>query len=154
LTFASLVFCSFGAFYVGYYVLAHSIVPALSGGDVATTVGVYLLAWLILSIGVLAAALQVNGVAVVVFGSWSLAYRLLVIGHLVRSPNVVTAGGAVAIATAAAAWYASAAFLINETYRRRVLPLFEAGPDRDRLLAQARRSLTSLRASRGLLRRH
>ena len=116
--FPAVTFCSFGAFYVGYYVFVRSIEPSLRGSDITTALSVFLLAWLIFSFYVLLASLRVSGVAAVIHFFWTLTYLLLVIGLMIGNTNVVIGGGAAGIATAAAAWYASAAYLVNHTSAR------------------------------------
>ncbi|MGH9303651.1 MAG: acetate uptake transporter [Acidimicrobiales bacterium] len=125
LTFASTVFCSFGAFYVAYYLLVHTVHPGLSASAATTAMAVFLLSWLILSSFVLVAATRVNGAAATVYFFWWLTFLLLVIGEFIGSPNLLIAGGAAGIASAAAAWYASGAFLLNETSGSTIVPLFE-----------------------------
>lgn len=123
LTFAATVFCSFGAFYVSYYVLIHQLVPGLRGTDLTDAVGVFLLAWLIFSSYVFLASLGVSGTAAAVYFFWTLTYLLLVIGTFLPNTNVIIGGGAAGVATAGLAWYSSAAFLLKETFRKEVLPL-------------------------------
>jgi hypothetical protein len=124
LPFAASAFCSFGAFYVSYYVFVQLIAPGLSSSDSTTARGVYLLSWLIFSSYVLVAAFGVSGVATVIYFFWWLTYLLLVIGDFLPNGTIVIAGGAAGVATAAAAWYGSAAFLVNDTFGVKVLPLF------------------------------
>lgn len=130
-TFPAVTFCSFGAFYVGYYLFVHSIAPGLRPADASTALAVFLLAWLIFSSYVLIAALGVSGTATVVYFFWALTYLLLVIGLFIGNTNVVIGGGAAGIATAAAAWYASFAFLANHTFGKEVLPLFSRAASSD-----------------------
>ena len=66
LVFPAVTFCSFGAFYVGYYVFVRSIEPTLRGADISTGLAVFLLAWLIFSFYVLIASLRVSGIAAVI----------------------------------------------------------------------------------------
>lgn len=125
-TFAAVAFCSFGAFYVGYYIFVRSIEPGLRGSDITTALAVFLLAWLIFSSYVFVAAIRVSGTAAIIYFFWTLTYLLLVIGLFLGNSNVTIGGGAAGIATAAAAWYGSCAFLVNHTYGKEVLPLFAA----------------------------
>ncbi len=126
LTFPAVTFCSYGAFYVAYYVYATSIAPGLHGGDVATSFALFLLAWLIFSSYVGIASLRVSGTNAAVYFFWWLAYLLLVIGEFLGNTNVIIGGGAAAIASAGAAWYTSGALLINHTFGKDHLPLLPA----------------------------
>jgi succinate-acetate transporter protein len=124
LMFPAVTFCSFGAFYVGYYLFVHSIESGLRPADATTALAVFLLAWLIFSFYVFIAALRVSGTVAVVHFFWFLTYLLLVIGLFLGNTNVVIGGGAAGVATAAAAWYGSCALLVNHTFGKEVLPLF------------------------------
>lgn len=125
LTFASTVFCSFGAFYVSYYLLFHSSLTGLHGNDLNIALGSFFLAWLIFSSYAVLASLQVSGVAMAILLFWMVAYLLLVIGYLSNgSTNLFIGAGAAAIASAGCAWYGSAAFLVNETFGSERLPIF------------------------------
>ena len=123
LVFAAVAFCSFGAFYVSYYLFVRSIATSLRGTDVKTAFAIFFLTWLILSSYVFIAAVGVSGAAAVIYFFWALTYLLLVIGYFLGNANVIIGGGAAGIATAAAAWYASCAFLVNSAFARMVLPL-------------------------------
>jgi hypothetical protein len=129
LTFATVTFCSFGSFYVTYYTFVRSIEPGLHGSDVSSALAAFLLAWLILSSYVLIASVGISRAAIAIYFFWTLTYLLLVIGLMLKNGNVIIGGAAAGIATAAAAWYALYAFLVNSSFRRDVLPLF-ASPTR------------------------
>lgn len=130
LTFPAVVFCSFGAFYVAYYVFVRSIELGLRGADITTALAVFLLAWLIFSFYVFLAAIAVSVTATVIYFFWTLTYLLLVIGLFLGNSNVEIGGGAAGVAAAAAAWYASCAFLVNHTFSKDLLPLFPTGANR------------------------
>jgi hypothetical protein len=120
-TFPAVVYCSFGAFYVSYYVFVHTVASGLSGADLQTATSVYLLAWLILSAYILVAAARVTPATGITYFFWWLSYLLLVIGEFLGNSNVIIGGGAAAIASAGAAWYVSAALLINDSAGKKVL---------------------------------
>lgn len=123
LVFPAVAFCSFGAFYVGYYLFLRSVAPGLRPADATTALAVFLLAWLIFSFYVFLAALRVSAAAAVTYFFWALTYLLLVIGLLISNSNVLIGGGAAGVATAAVAWYGSSAHLINDAFGKEVLPL-------------------------------
>jgi succinate-acetate transporter protein len=58
-----------------------------------------------------------------VFVLLTVTFFLLGIGDAGAHPNITKAGGYVGIATAAAAWYASFAAVVNATFGRVVLPV-------------------------------
>ena len=119
--FPAVAFCSFGAFYLSYYLFVHTITIGLSSGDLATATSVFFLAWLILSTYVFLAALRVSAATAVTYFFWWLTYLLLVIGGFLGNADVIIGGGAAGVATAGFAWYASCALLVNETAGRKVL---------------------------------
>lgn len=127
LNFAATAFCSFGAFYVSYYVLLRDVDPSLRGSNVHTTSAVFFLAWLILSSYIFLASLGVSRGTVVIYFFWFVSLLLLVIGFWLKVKTITIGGGAAAIASAGAAWYASAAYLVNDTFGKVLLPFVDAG---------------------------
>ncbi|HEY4947776.1 MAG TPA: GPR1/FUN34/YaaH family transporter, partial [Acidimicrobiales bacterium] len=55
-------------------------------------------------------------------------FVLLTIGAFNANSSITHAGGWVGLLTAALAWYASAAGLINETFKRAIVPVFPLAP--------------------------
>lgn len=119
--FPAVAFCSFGAFYISYYVFTHTTSVGLASGDLATANALFFLAWLILSSYVFIAAARVSVATGIAYFFWWLTYLLLVIGEFLGNGNVIIGGGAAGVATAGFAWYASCALLVNETAGRRIL---------------------------------
>ncbi len=70
------------------------------------------------------AALRVNGAVLTVFVLLTLTFLLLAIGAFANSSGIAKIGGIVGIVTAAAAFYASAAIVVNATWKRVLLPVF------------------------------
>ncbi|HEX3692131.1 MAG TPA: acetate uptake transporter [Solirubrobacteraceae bacterium] len=121
-TFGAVAFSSYGAFWISF--LALNVFYAKSiGGNVGHAVGVYLWAWAIFTAYMTVAALRVNLAVLVVFVLLTAAFVLLAIGAVGPHPSVTHWGGYVGLATAAAAWYASFAAVLNSTFGRTVLPL-------------------------------
>jgi len=122
-TFGALAFSSYGAFWLAFYGIVKFNLGA--GTD---TVGIFLLAWTIFTLYMLIAAMKTNGALIVVFVLLEITFILLTIGAWGGGHASMThAGGWTGLATALAAWYASAAGVINETHGKTVLPL---GPRR------------------------
>ena len=69
-----------------------------------------------------------SGAVVAVFVLLTATFVLLTIGAFQSSVNLTKAGGWVGIATAAAAWYASFAGVVNETFRKPVIPVMPLAP--------------------------
>ncbi len=123
-TFGALAFTSFGAFWIGFYVLLK--IPAIAPGT--DTIAVYLLAWTIFTLYMTVAAMRVSMAVFLVFLALSVTFILLTIGNWgAGHADIVKAGGWTGLATAAFAWYASAAGVINDTHKRVVLPVGPRG---------------------------
>ena len=122
-TFGAVAFTSYGAFWISYYVLSRSILPGIkSSAEVSVAVGVFLLCWTIFTFYMTIASFRVSGAVVAVFVLLTATFILLTIGAFDNVANVTKAGGWVGIATAAAAWYASFAGVVNETFKKSVVP--------------------------------
>jgi uncharacterized protein len=117
-TFGAVAFSSYGAFWISFYVLAHTS-PAVAPKYVA----IYLYAWGIFTFYMFVASLRTTGAVSLVFALLAATYFLLAIGNAGAHTSIVKIGGWVGIATAIAAWYASFAQVINSTFGRVVLPL-------------------------------
>jgi uncharacterized protein len=127
-TFGALAFSSFGAFWIAYYVLGKFVLPGVAAADVPVTVGVFLLGWTIFTAYMTVASFRVSGAVVAVFVLLTITFVLLTIGAFRSQANMTKAGGWVGIATAAAAWYASFAGVLNETFKKTVLPTLPLAP--------------------------
>jgi succinate-acetate transporter protein len=127
-TFGALAFSSFGAFWIAYYVLVKFVLPGVAAADVPVTVGVFLLGWTIFTAYMTVASFRVSGAVVAVFVLLTVTFVLLTIGAFQSQANMTKAGGWVGIATAAAAWYASFAGVLNETFKKTVLPTLPLAP--------------------------
>jgi hypothetical protein len=127
-TFGALAFSSFGAFWIAYYVFLKFVAPGVSASDAPAAVGVFLLGWTIFTAYMTVASFRVSGAVVAVFVLLTITFVLLTIGAFNSNVNMTKAGGWVGIATAAAAWYASFAGVVNETFRKSVIPTMPLAP--------------------------
>ena len=122
-TFGALAFTSFGAFWISYYVFSKVIVPGIHpASDVSIAAGVFLLGWTIFTAYMTIASFRVSAAVVAVFVLLTATFVLLTIGNFDNMPNLIKAGGWVGLATAAAAWYASFAGVVNETFKKALVP--------------------------------
>jgi succinate-acetate transporter protein len=121
-TFGAVAFCSYGAFWISFWALEVFYAKQI-GGNVGHAVGVYLWAWAIFTAYMTIAALRVNAAVLTVFVLLTATFILLAIGAVGPHATVTHWGGYVGLATAAAAWYASAAVVTNSTFGRTVLPI-------------------------------
>jgi len=121
-TFGAVAFCSYGAFWLSFWALNVFYVKDVTG-NAGHAVGVYLWAWAIFTAYMTVAALRVSGAVLLVFVLLTVTFILLAIGAVGPHPSVTHWGGYLGLATAAAAWYASFAAVVNSTFRRTVLPV-------------------------------
>jgi uncharacterized protein len=121
-TFGAVAFCSFGAFWISFWALNVFYAKQI-GGNAGHAVGVYLWAWAIFTVYMTVAALRVSGAVLLVFVLLSATFVLLAIGASGAHASVTHWGGYLGLATAAAAWYASFAAVVNSTFGRTVLPV-------------------------------
>jgi len=127
-TFGAIAFTSYGAFWISYYVFVHFLAPSIKASLVPTAVGAFLLGWTILTFYLMIASLRVNVAVVGVFVALTVTFVLLTIGAFQSSASITKAGGWVGVVTAAIAFYASAAGVINETFKKAIVPVIPLAP--------------------------
>jgi succinate-acetate transporter protein len=127
-TFGALAFSSFGAFWLAYAAYVKFVAGSLPATDAYKATGLFLLAWTIFTAYMLIASLRVSAAVVAVFLTLTLTFLFLTIGTLDQSTTISKIGGYIGIVTAAAAWYASFAGVLNATWKRTVLPVVPLAP--------------------------
>jgi len=131
-TFGAVAFCSFGAFWISYFVLVRLvIIPKLiAPSAIDNAIAVYLYGWAIFTTYMFVASLRTTGAVALVFLLLAVTFWILAIGNASLAGGTATTnstiklGGWVGLVTAAAAWYASFAAVTNSTFGRVVLPVF------------------------------
>jgi succinate-acetate transporter protein len=121
-TFAAVAFTSYGAFWLAFYALVN-FQKALGANN---SVGIFLLGWAIFTFYMMIASTKVNMAVLTVFVLLFVTFVFLTIGNwnaFGAHASSVKIGGWVGLATALAAWYASAAGVINSTHGKVVLPV-------------------------------
>jgi uncharacterized protein len=121
-TFGAVAFSSFGAFWISFWALNVFYAKQI-GGNADHAVGVYLWAWAIFTAYMTIAALRTSGAVLLVFTLLTATFVLLAIGKVGAHETVTHWGGYLGLATAAAAWYASFAAVVNSTFGRTVAPV-------------------------------
>lgn len=121
-TFGAVAFSSFGAFWLSFWALNVFYAKDI-GGNVGHSIGLYLWAWAIFTAYMSVAALRVSAAVLLVFVLLTATFILLAIGATGADKTVTHWGGYVGLATAAAAWYASFAAVVNSTFGRILLPV-------------------------------
>jgi succinate-acetate transporter protein len=137
-TFGTTVHCSYGAFWLSF---AMFLVPSLgikdayAGNERAFSValGIYLLAWCLLTLIFCIAAMRTNIAILFVLGCLTVAFFFLSVGRFIEVPHptaavrVTRAGGAFAIICALGAFYAGAAGIMRPETTPVRFPLGEFG---------------------------
>jgi uncharacterized protein len=129
-TFGATAFCSFGAFWISFYILLHIGASAIPKTELFSSVGLYLWAWGIFTAYMFIASLRTTGAVALVFLLLAITFIVLGIGNAALAGGTATTngtiklGGYLGIVTAIAAWYASFAVVTNATWGRTVFPVF------------------------------
>src|SRR5919197_1689920 len=126
-TFGAVAFSSYGAFWISFWALVTFFVPKIPAANAGAAVGLYLWAWAIFTTYMFVASLRTTVAVAVVFFLLAITFVLLGAGNSGDHTNVIKWGGYIGLATAAAAWYASFAAVVNSTFGRTVAPVFPLG---------------------------
>ena len=122
--FGATAFSTYGAFWLSLATLV--VFEALGvinwGGHGGTALGVFLLGFTIFNTYMWIGSFRTNGAVCAVFTTLEITFILLVLAEFGFISSVP--GGIMGIITAAIAWYASAAGVLNTVYKRTVLPVF------------------------------
>jgi succinate-acetate transporter protein len=120
-TFGAVAFTSYGAFWLA---LAFFVFFARQLGVAGSSaaLGVTLFAWTVFTFYMWVGSFRTTGAVLVVFTTLLATYILLDVGVMTGAATWVKIGGYVGMFTAATAWYASAAGVINHTFGRPVVP--------------------------------
>lgn len=123
-TFGATAFCSYGAFWISYFVLVQFDVAKIPSGEVNSALGLYLWMWGIFTTWMFVASLRTTGSVALVFLLLAITFIILGIGNAGGSSGTIHLGGYVGLLTAIAAWYAAMAGVVNHTFGRPVMPVF------------------------------
>jgi len=121
-TFGATAFSSYGAFWLSYAAFVWFFAANLKAADASGAVGTYLLAWGIFTFYLWIATLKHARPVMIVFLLLWPTFLVLALGAYQDSSTLTQIGGYLGIATAIAAWYASAQTIINQAFGRVVLP--------------------------------
>jgi len=121
--FGATAFVSYGAFWVSLALIpifvGRGIIP---DKDVTLLLAWFLTAWTIFTFYMWIGSFAVNKALTVVFTLLLITFILLDIGHF-SNPAWTKVGGVFGIFTALAAWYTSAAGILNAVHRKVILPV-------------------------------
>jgi succinate-acetate transporter protein len=121
-TFGAVAFCSYGAFWISFFVLAQVDLKAIPTSEQNSALGLYLWAWGIFTAYMFIASLRTTGAIALVFLLLAATYIILGIGNSGGNQSIIHIGGWVGLATAVAAWYASFAAVFNSTFGAPIMP--------------------------------
>ncbi len=119
-TFGATAFTSYGAFWMAFAGIF--LFPGVATALGPNSVGLFLLAWTIFTFYMMLGSFRINGALTSVFVLLFLAFLTLTIGAF-GTASMTTIGGYLGILTALAAWYASAAGILNGVSGKVVLPV-------------------------------
>lgn len=119
-TFGVTAFSTYGGFWLAFALY----VWVFKGSPTGSGAGLFLITFALITAYLTIGALRVNGAVLTVFVLLTLTFLLLAIGAFANSSAIAKIGGIVGIVTAAAAFYTSAAVVVNATWKRVVLPVF------------------------------
>lgn len=128
-TFGATAFSSYGAFWLSFAAL---LIPGfgvvLEKTEANTAIGVYLLAWTIITGLLMLGSFRINGALAAVFVLLFVTFLLLTLGKLTGTSSFGNIGGWVGILTAIVAWYTALAGILRDVSKGRVmLPVFPMG---------------------------
>jgi hypothetical protein len=129
-TFGAVAFCSYGAFWISFYFLVTVGLKGVPVKDITSVIGLYLWTWGIFTSLMFFASLRTTGAVAIVFLLLAITFIVLGIGNsaltgtLQSTNGTIKLGGWLGLATAAAAWYAAIAAVLESTYGRTILPVW------------------------------
>ncbi|MFC6464727.1 acetate uptake transporter [Marinilactibacillus sp. GCM10026970] len=124
-TFGTTAFTSYGFFWLSFAAL--NLLPMLGLGEPTSSeaMGAYLFMWGLFTLVMFIGTLRISRALQVVFGSLALLFFLLAIGNFTGSAMIMTIAGYEGIICGFSAIYAGLAQVINELYKKNLMPLGE-----------------------------
>ena len=121
-TFGATAFCSYGAFWLSFWAFVQFYSAKVPKADAAQAVGIFLLAWGIFTLYMWVASFRTTAAVNAVFFLLTITFFLLAFGEFRDASNLTKLGGYFGLITAAGAWYASMAGVVNSTFGKSVMP--------------------------------
>ena len=125
-TFGATAFTSYGLFWISFVLIETIFAPDLPK-DPTPILGMYALGWGIFTAYMFVASLRTTGAVALVFFLLTITFILLGIGNSGGHEGITEVGGWTGLLTAAAAWYASMAAVVNSTFGKTVMPVVPLG---------------------------
>jgi succinate-acetate transporter protein len=119
-TFGTTAFVTYGAFWLAFA----GYIQFFSTNASAAATGMFVLVFAIISAYLTLAAVRVSVVVFLMFVSLTLSYTVLTIASFASSADIQHIGGWLGVFASVFAFYGSAATVVNDTWKRVVLPTF------------------------------
>jgi len=123
-TYAGVLFCGFGSFWLSLFAIAQWFLKSVPALQVGQALGLFLYAFGIFLVVMLAASFRTNIIVVVTLVLITVAVFLLAAGNYGAHTNLIHWGGYVGLAATACIFYAALAELCEISYGRVVLPVW------------------------------
>jgi succinate-acetate transporter protein len=123
-TFSGVLFAGFGAFWMSFFAIAQWFLKAIPPLQVGHALGLFLYAFGIFVVVMLAASFRTNAVVVLALAILVLTFFFLGAGNYGAHTTLIHWGGYFGLAAAACAFYLALAELCEFSYGRAVLPVW------------------------------
>lgn len=132
-TFAGVLFAGFGAFWMSLFAIVQWFLADVPKLQVGHSLGLFLYAFGIFVVVMLAASLRTNAIVVLALGILVFAFFFLAAGNYGADTTLIHWGGYTGLAAAACAFYIALAELCEFSYGRTVLPVWPLAKRADSL---------------------
>ncbi len=122
--FGMTAFVSYGFFWLSFAFIFLLSATHLAAAPDSASLGTYLFVWGLFTLLMFFGTLRMNGALMVVFGTLFLLFFLLAAGEWSGNSSITTVAGYEGIICGLSAMYASIATVLNDVYKRQVLPVF------------------------------
>jgi succinate-acetate transporter protein len=127
-TFSGVLFAGFGAFWLSLFAFAQWFLKAVPALQVGHALGLFLYAFGIFVVVMLAASLRTNTIVVLALAILVLTFFFLAAGNYGANTTMIHWGGYLGLAAAACAFYLALAELCEVSYGRAILPVWPLTP--------------------------
>ena len=122
--FGMTAFASYGFFWLSFAFIFLLQSMNLAAAADSTALGTYLFMWGLFTLLMFFGTLKMNGALMVVFGTLFVLFFLLAAGAWSGNSTITIAAGYEGILCGLSAMYTSVAIVLNDVYKRQVLPVF------------------------------
>ena len=123
-TFAGVLFAGFGAFWLSAFAIVQWFLPKVPAAHAGQAMGLFIYAFGIFVVGMLAVSLRTNAVVVLALAILVFTFFFLGAGFYGANSTLMHWGGYTGLAAAACAFYLAVAELCESSYGRVVLPIW------------------------------